>query len=79
LALLSNLVMAWTAYHIQAVLEEWRRKGSGVPDKALLRHIAPVHFSGINFRGLFHFPIRRHSHRLLLRAVPAGKRENRRK
>ena len=50
---------------MQIALERWRRGGSATVDEAILRHIGPVHFARVNFRGLFHFPVRRYAHRLL--------------
>jgi TnpA family transposase len=69
LALIANLVMAWTAHRMQRVLDQWRSAGIARPDDAILRHIAPVHFGGINFRGVFHFPVGRHANRLLVRSA----------
>tara|TARA_R110002073_G_scaffold146502_1_gene299032 strand:+ start:10259 stop:13153 length:2895 start_codon:yes stop_codon:yes gene_type:complete len=65
LTLLSNLVMAWTTHAIQCVLDRRARKGRSLPDSEILRHIAPVHTKGINFRGRFHFPIKTHAQRIL--------------
>ena len=80
LALLSNLVMAWTAHRMQTVLDGWRAAGIALPSDALLRHIAPMHFGSINFGGLFHFPVRRYAQQLLSEGGPSNqKREKGRK
>jgi len=65
LTLLSNLVMAWTTHAIQCALDRRTSKGMSLPGSEILRHIAPVHTKGINFRGRFHFPIKTHAKRIL--------------
>jgi Tn3 transposase DDE domain-containing protein len=62
--LLANLTMAWTTHHLQQVVDQWTRDGHPVREK-LLRHIAPVHVTAINFRGTFHFPLERYAKRLI--------------
>ena len=65
LTLLTNLVMAWTTHKLQSELD--RRKGRGLKTvpKNVMRHIGPVHFAGINFRGRFNFPIKTYAERVL--------------
>jgi len=65
LTLLSNLAMAWTTHKIQGVLDERAHRGRPVPGPEVLRHIAPVHSEGINFRGRLHFPIKTYAKRIL--------------
>jgi TnpA family transposase len=73
LTLLANVVMAWMTQSIQCVLDAWRRAGIRSVDPDLLRHIAPVHFAGINFRGVLQFPLARYRNRLIL-AAPSRER-----
>jgi TnpA family transposase len=65
LTLLTNIVMAWNTYHMQAVLDHWITRGKGAVPPDILRSIAPVHSQGINLRGEFHFPITKHRDRLM--------------
>jgi hypothetical protein len=62
---LSNLAMAWTTHKIQGVLDDRVHRGRPVPGPEILRHIAPVHSEGINFRGRMHFPIKTYAKRIL--------------
>ncbi|MFH1344927.1 MAG: Tn3 family transposase, partial [Pseudomonadota bacterium] len=62
LALMSNLVMAWTTSRMQAALDQ---NPASFADPEIIRHIGPVQFRGVNFRGCLHFPIKRFAHRLL--------------
>ncbi len=64
LTLLTNLAMAWTTHKLQGVLDERAYRGRDVPGPEVLRHIAPVHSEGINFRGRFHFPIKTFAKRI---------------
>jgi hypothetical protein len=67
LTLLANLAMSWMTHHMQRVLDVWRREsGSGI-EADVLKHIGPVHFEGINFRGTFDFPTHKYLGRLLRR------------
>ena len=65
LTLLSNLAMAWMTHKLQGVLDLRAENGRSVPGPEVLRHIAPVHSEGINFRGRFHFPIKTYANRIL--------------
>ncbi|TAN02423.1 MAG: Tn3 family transposase [Rhodanobacteraceae bacterium] len=70
LTLLTNLVMGWTTWRAQTVVDGWksehpRRLGDDALSE-LLAHTAPVHFGNINFRGTFRFPIERYRDRLLI-------------
>lgn len=58
LTLLSNLTIAWNAKRIQAAVDSLQKKGV-VLSKEVLRHISPVRYAGINFRGVFSFPMDR--------------------
>lgn len=60
-----NLAMAWMTHKLQGVLDDRLRAGRAVPGAEILRHIAPVHSEGINFRGRFHFPIKTYASRIL--------------
>jgi TnpA family transposase len=65
LSLLANIVMAWMTQRIQQVLDTWQAAGARRVEAEVLRHIAPVHFQDINFRGLMQFPIARYRSRLI--------------
>ena len=65
LALLTNIVLAWTTHRMQAVVEQWAGDHTQQADPELLRHIAPVHFRDINFRGELRFPVQQYAPRLL--------------
>lgn len=58
LTLLTNLCLAWTAHKMQEHLGIDRASGATNDDEAWLKHVSPAHFSNINFRGTFTFPIR---------------------
>lgn len=73
LTLLANVVMAWMTQNIQRVLDAWHHAGTRRVAVDQLRHIAPVHFQGINFRGVLRFPVARYRHRLI-RATPSRAR-----
>jgi TnpA family transposase len=66
LTLLANIVMAWITQHIQRVLDAWHHAGTRRVEGDQLRHIAPVHFQGINLRGVLQFPVARYRNRLIL-------------
>ena len=65
LTLLANVVMAWMTQRIQQVLDTWHSAGIRRVEPEILRHIAPVHFQGINFRGVMRFPLARYRSRLI--------------
>jgi TnpA family transposase len=65
LSLRANLVMAWMTHRIQQVLDTWQEAGTRRVEPEVLRHIAPVHFEGINFRGMMQFPMARYRSRLI--------------
>jgi hypothetical protein len=65
--------MAWMTQHIQQVLDAWHHAGTRRVEVDQLRHIAPVHVQGINFRGVLQFPVARYRH-CLIRATPARAR-----
>ena len=62
LTLLANVVMAWMT---QQVLDTWHHTGVRRVEPEILRHIAPVHFQDINFRGQMQFPLARYRGRLI--------------
>ena len=65
LTLLANVVMAWMTQQIQQVLDTWHQTGVRRVEPEILRHIAPVHFQDINFRGQMQFPLARYRGRLI--------------
>jgi len=65
LTLLANVVMAWMTQRMQQVLDTWHGAGLRRVEPEILRHIAPVHFQGINFRGIMQFPLARYRNRLI--------------
>jgi TnpA family transposase len=65
LTLLANLAMSWTTHHMQRVLDAWRRESGRRVDDEVLKHIGPVHFEGMNFRGTFDFPTHKYLDRLI--------------
>jgi len=65
LTLLANVVMAWMTQRMQQVLDTWHDTGLRRVEPEILRHIAPVHFQGINFRGIMRFPLARYRNRLI--------------
>jgi TnpA family transposase len=65
LTLLANVVMAWITQRIQQVLDDWHHAGIRRVEPEILRHIAPVHFQDINFRGVMQFPLARYRGRLI--------------
>ncbi len=58
LTFLSNLVMAWNAYKMGEAVKKLEAKGVTVAD-ALLRHISPARYGGVNFRGVYQFSLDR--------------------
>jgi len=65
LTLLANVVMAWMTQRKQQVLDTWHDAGLRRVEPEILRHIAPVHFQDINFRGIMRFPLARYRNRLI--------------
>jgi hypothetical protein len=57
LALLTNITMAWNTHHMDSVHKDWQDSGPEKIDTQMLRHITPVRFEHINFRGVFAFHI----------------------
>jgi TnpA family transposase len=55
LALLTNITMAWNAHHMDRVHKAWQQEDPNKIDPLMFRHITPVRFEHINFRGLFAF------------------------
>jgi hypothetical protein len=51
---------------MQQVLDRWQRTGTRRVEPDLLRHIGPMHFQNINFRGEMAFPLARYRSRLIL-------------
>lgn len=64
LALLTNVVIAWNAHKIQEAVNTLESRGH-VFTAAQLRHVSPVRYAHINFRGVFEFPVARYRARLL--------------
>jgi len=69
LTFLSNLVIGWQASRIQDAVASLEKKGV-VLSKEILRHISPVRYAGVNFRGTFRFPIDRYRQLLIIDGVP---------
>ena len=67
LTLLSNITIAWNAKRMQAAVDSLQKKGVAL-SKDVLRHISPVRYSGINFRGVFSFPMERYRSALFFNA-----------
>jgi TnpA family transposase len=67
LSLLANIVMAWVTHRMQGVLDGWSSKGRVLSASEIeaLRHTSPLHFDGLNFRGVMSFPIEKHASRLI--------------
>lgn len=64
LALLTNVVIAWNAEKIQQAANHLESRGHVLKPEQL-RHILPVRYARINFRGVFDFPVARYRARLL--------------
>ncbi len=71
IALLSNLVMAWTTARMEEVIPTLPVEVAVHATPAHLRYIAPIQEGLINFRGLFLFPTERYLARILPSLVPA--------
>jgi TnpA family transposase len=59
LALLTNLVIGWTSLQTQAALATLKSSGIVFSPDAL-RHVSPILFRNINFRGTFRFPVEKY-------------------
>ena len=64
LALLTNLVIGWTSLQTQAALTALKARGI-VFAQDILRHVSPIRYHNINFRGTFGFPFERYLVELL--------------
>lgn len=71
-ALLTNMVIGWNTMMLQTVIDRLRASGQRVEDD-LVRHIGPVHFGHINFRGTMSFSVERYAD-LLLKPSTSTKR-----
>jgi TnpA family transposase len=69
LALLTNLVIAWTSLQTQTALAAHKSSGVVFPPE-VLRHVSPIRYSNINFRGTFTFPVENYLVALLGDAAP---------
>ena len=65
LALLTNITMAWNTHYMEQVYQAWQQDGPETFDLAMLRHITPVRYEHINFRGVFTFLLGPYRERLL--------------
>jgi len=72
-ALLTNMVIAWNTMKLEEVIDRLKTNGQRIDDH-LIRHIGPVHFGHINFRGTMSFSIERYADILLKR--PSGVRRS---
>lgn len=57
-ALLTNAVIAWNTMKMQEVADRWRAERHPIQDD-WVRHMGPVHFGRINFRGIIAFDVER--------------------
>ena len=57
LALLTNLVIGWTALRTEAAITALNANGATMTQE-IVRHISPIHYGNINFRGTFKFPVK---------------------
>lgn len=57
LSLLANIIMAWNTHRMQQVINRWQQEDPQRVDLSMLAHIAPIHHSHINLRGIFPFPL----------------------
>lgn len=69
LTLLTNLCLAWTATRMQEHLYGDRTGPIPADDAQWLAHVSPAHFSNINFRGIFSFPLEKYEEWLYTRAA----------
>lgn len=70
IALLSNLIMAWTTARMEEVIPALPAVVAVHATPEHLRYIAPIQEGLINFRGLFLFPTERYVARILPSLVP---------
>ena len=59
LALLTNLVIGWTSLQTEAALAVLKSRGVVLPAE-VLRHVSPIRYHNINFRGTFGFPFEKY-------------------
>lgn len=64
LALLTNITMAWNTHHMDKVHKMWREQDPEKVTAPMLRHITPVRYAHINFRGVFAFQMQPYRDRL---------------
>jgi TnpA family transposase len=67
-ALLTNVVIAWNTMKMQEVVDRWRAEKHPISDD-WLRHLGPVHFGHINFRGTITFEVEEFVDALVQRAA----------
>jgi len=72
LTLLTNLCLAWTANRIQDNVMGDGRLADVEDDLDWLKNVSPAHYSNINFRGTFSFPISQYQESLLSNVKVAG-------
>ena len=56
LALLTNLVIGWASLQIQTALTALKPNGTMFAPE-VIRHISPIRYANINFRGTFQVPV----------------------
>lgn len=64
--LLTNAVITWNTMKMQEVVDDWKEKKHPI-DSEWVRHMGPVHFRHINFRGTISFDLDDYSDTLLRR------------
>lgn len=69
LTLMTNLCLAWTATKMQEHLYGDHPVTPPQEDLDWLAHVSPAHFSNINFRGVFSFPLEKYEQWLYSRAA----------
>lgn len=69
LTLLTNLCLAWTAAKMQEMLYGDATASPPPHDVEWLSNCSPAHFSNINFRGIFSFPLEKYQEWLFTRAA----------
>ncbi len=69
LALLTNITLAWNTHQMDKVHKTWRQQDPGKINAQMLRHITPVRYEHINFRGVFAFQTRPYRERLFTGSV----------
>jgi TnpA family transposase len=73
LALLTNIVIGWTTFRTQAALTALKSCGT-IFAPEVIRHISPIRYANINFRGTFKFPVENYMLELLGGDVPGNRR-----